>query len=261
MRPCKVFYDTLYKLMTNRGQGDIALGFTAADFPNTRASCVALSGTAQEAQAICKDIALLFDTYKNVFDLSSLDPSTTADEVNIHRGAKPILLADVQVNLGGGATSAKTDLLNALVEAKCQRVLMGLFHDPELVEHAHNLGLNATFSSAICPSFSGLQKSDVQYEIEAIALSDGKVNYRGAVYGGGIATMGQTGALRIRHSFGNLNFVVTRIPNQCLDLAQFVHLGLDPRTYRAICVKSSVHYRAAFAPICDYIIYVVTSGI
>ena len=87
------------------------------------------------------------------------------------------MLADVQVNLGGGATSANTDLLNALVEAKCQRVLMGLFHDPELVEHAHNLGLNATFSSAICPSFLDLQKSDVQYEIEVIALSDGKVKY------------------------------------------------------------------------------------
>ena len=30
MRPCKEIYDTLYKLMNNRGQGDIALGFTAA---------------------------------------------------------------------------------------------------------------------------------------------------------------------------------------------------------------------------------------
>ena len=72
--------------------------------------------------------------------------------------------------------------------------------------------------------------------------------------------MGQTGTLRIRHSFGNLDFVVIRIPNQCLDLAQFVHLGLDPRTYRAVCVKSTVHYRAAFAPICDCIINVVTNG-
>ena len=71
--------------------------------------------------------------------------------------------------------------------------------------------------------------------------------------------MGQTAALRIRHPFGNLDFVVTRIPNQCLDLAQFVHLGLDPRTYRAICDKSTVHYRAAFAPICDCIINVATN--
>ena len=260
MTPCKEIYGTLYKLPANRGQGDIALGFPAADFPSTRASCVAYSGTPQEAQAICKDIALRFDTYKNLFDLSLLDPSTAADEVNAHKGAKPILLADVQDNPGGGATSANTDLLHALVEAKCQSVLMGLFCDPELTERAHNLGLNATFSSAICPSFSDPQKSDVRYELEVIALSDGKVKYSGAMYGGGIATMGQTAAMRIRHSFGNLDFVVTKIPNQCLDLAQFVHLGLDPKTYRAICVKSTVHYRAAFAPICDCIINVATHG-
>ena len=30
--------------------------------------------------------------------------------------------------------------------------------------------------------------------------------------------------------------------------------------YRAICVKNTVHYRAACAPICDFIIKVVTNG-
>ena len=49
MTPCKEIYDTLYKLPANRGQGDIALGFPAADFPNTRASCVAYSVTAQRS--------------------------------------------------------------------------------------------------------------------------------------------------------------------------------------------------------------------
>ena len=105
MTPCKKIYDTLYKLPTNCGQGDIALGFPAADFPNTRTYRVAYSGKPQEAQAICNDIALRFDIYKNVFDLSLLDPSTAADEVNAHKGAKPILLADVQDNPGGGAPS------------------------------------------------------------------------------------------------------------------------------------------------------------
>ena len=180
--------------------------------------------------------------------------------MNVHKAAKPILLADVKDNPGGGATSANTDLLHALVEAKCQSVLMGLFYDPELAERAHNLGLNAIFSAAICPSFSDPQKSDVRYELEVIALSDGKVKYTGVMYGGGIATIGQTAALRIRHSFGHLDLVVTSIPNQCLDLAQFLLLGLYPKTYSAMCVKSTVHYRAAFAPICYCIINVVING-
>ena len=75
---------------------------------------------------------------KKVSDLSLLDPSTAADKVNVHKRAKLILLADVQDNPSGGATSANTDVLHALVEAKCQSVLMGLFYDPELAECAHN---------------------------------------------------------------------------------------------------------------------------
>ena len=105
------------------------------------------------------------------------------------------------------------------MEAKCQSALTGLFYDPELAKCARNLGLNATFYSAICPSFSDSQKSYIRYGLEVIALSDWKVKYSGAMHAGGIATMGQTAALRIRHSFGNLDFVVTRIPNKCLDLA------------------------------------------
>ena len=104
-----------------------------------------------------------------------LNPSTVADEVNANKGAKPILLADVQDNAGGGATSANTDLLHALVEAKCQSVLMVLFYNSELAARAHKLGLNTTFSSAICPSFSDPEKSGFRYELEVIALRDGKV--------------------------------------------------------------------------------------
>ena len=70
MMPGEEIYDMLCKLPRLRGQGDIALQFPAADFPNTRASCVAYSEKTQKAQAICNDVALCCDTYKNVFDLT-----------------------------------------------------------------------------------------------------------------------------------------------------------------------------------------------
>ena len=38
-------------------------------------------------------------------------------------------------------------------------------------------------------------------------------------------------------------------------------LGYIPKTYSAICVKNSVHCRAAFALICDCIINLVTYGV
>ena len=97
--------------------------------------------------------------------------------------------------------------------------MMELFYKPEIAARARNLGLNVTFFSVICPCFSDFQKSATRYELVVIALSDGKIKYSGAMYSGGITTMGQTAALRVRDSSGCLDFVVTSIPDQCFDLA------------------------------------------
>ena len=105
----------------------------------------------------------------------------------------------MQDNPGGSATSVDKKLLHALVETKCQSVLVGLFDDPELAEHAYNLDLNATFSAAICQSFLDAPKIAVRYALEDIALSDGKIKYSGAMYSGSIAKMGRLAGLRVRH--------------------------------------------------------------
>jgi microcystin degradation protein MlrC len=48
------------------------------------------------------------------------------------------------------------------------------------------------------------------------------------MYGGGIATLGKSAALRLNGSGTKIDIVVTSIRNQCLDLAQFTHFGLQP---------------------------------
>ena len=55
--------------------------------------------------------------------------------------------------------------------------------------------------------------------------------------------------------------VVTSIRNQCLDLAQFTMFGLDPAGARIVCVKSTAHFRADFAPIAGRIIPVAAPGL
>ena len=55
--------------------------------------------------------------------------------------------------------------------------------------------------------------------------------------------------------------IVTDQRVQALDLSLFRSVGIEPTTARAIVVKSSVHFRAAFAPIAAAIIEVDTPGI
>jgi microcystin degradation protein MlrC len=54
--------------------------------------------------------------------------------------------------------------------------------------------------------------------------------------------------------------VVTSIRNQCLDLAHFTHFGLNPADYKTVCVKSTVHFRAAFDAIAGGVKAVASPG-
>ena len=47
---------------------------------------------------------------------------------------------------------------------------------------------------------------------------------------------------------------------QAADRAMFTHLGADPARARIVALKSSVHFRADFAPIADEILIVAAPG-
>ncbi len=80
------------------------------------------------------------------------------------------------------------------------------------------------------------------------------------MYGGGVATLGKSAALRLIGVDAQIDVVVTSIRNQCLDLAHFTHFGLNPAEYKTICVKSTVHYRAAYDEIASEVRSVSSPG-
>jgi len=238
---------------------DIALGFTAADYPHTGPSCVAYAETSALANAAVDRIHSEFLAAEGQVDCSmlSLDAAVRAAHHDMDR---PLVLADVQDNPGAGGTSDTVRLLRALRDGQCDQVLMGLFHDPEIAALAHATGKGGQFRAALGGK-SGLSgQVPVECDFEVLNLSDGQCRYSGEMYGGGIATLGKCAALRLAGTANRIDLVVTSIRNQCLDLAQFTHLGLKPEEYKTICVKSTVHFRAAFDPISGDVKAVASPG-
>ncbi|MES0885191.1 M81 family metallopeptidase [Roseibium sp. SCP14] len=258
--PCKDLYDLLPNLERSGVQADIALGFTAADLPNTRPSCVAYGNTEDAAVSAVDRIAVLFDQVEKHVDHAMYALSDIKALIRNGSVDKPVILADVQDNPGAGATSDTTGLLNALVDCGAQRVLMGLFHDPEVAAaaHAHRRGSVLRISIGGKSGLPGQTPFEADFEV--IALSDGVCRYSGEMYGGGIATLGETAALRLVGSEADIDVVVTSIRTQCLDLAHFTHLGLQPSNYKVICVKSTVHFRAAFEDISSAVYSISSPG-
>jgi microcystin degradation protein MlrC len=240
-------------------QADIALGFTAADFPDTGPSCVAYAETTEQAEATTDALLAAFLSIENQVDRSmlSLDEAVRAAH---HDMEWPLVLADVQDNPGAGGTADTTGLLKAMRDGRCERVLMGLFHDPEIAAKAHAVGPGGHFRAALGGKSGLTGDFPLDCDFEVLSLSDGQCRYSGEMYGGGVATLGQSAALRVIGGGAQIDLVVTSIRNQCLDLAQFTHFGLKPDEYKTICVKSTVHYRAAFDPICGDVKSVASPG-
>ncbi len=93
-----------------------------------------------------------------------------------------------------------------------------------------------------------------------LKLSDGLVHYTGEVYGGATATLGPSCLLALESTpqgaVPPIRILVSSIRIQCLDLALLRHFGVEPAQTPIICVKSTVHFRADFAPIAGAILNV-----
>jgi microcystin degradation protein MlrC len=66
--------------------------------------------------------------------------------------------------------------------------------------------------------------------------------------------------LRVLHPEAEVRVVVTSERFQCLDLAVFRHMGIEPREQRVLAVKSTVHFLADFEPIAAAVLFVDSPG-
>lgn len=259
--PCRRLYrllDGLDSLAT--GSADIALGFTAADIPDAGPSIVAYGDTQSRADRIADHLLEEMVTAEPEFETTLLSSMDAVSLAMTNHSDKPAIIADVQDNPGAGATSDTTGLLFALREQAAQGVVLGLMHDPDMAGRAHLYGVGTVVSGGLGGK-SGLPGQipfGDRFRVEA--LSDGRCAYSGAMYGGGIGELGACAVLRVLETAADIRVVVSSQRSQCLDLAQFTHIGIEPREARIVCVKSTVHFRADFEPIAARILAAAAPG-
>ncbi len=255
--PARALYQKVATVETASGQfADMALGFTASDIHDAGPSVVAYASTQDKADAIASDLLNELSAAKEEFDVGLLTPDDAVIRALSNRGSKPVVIADVQDNPGAGASSDTTGLLRVLIQHRAKGSILGLIHDPELAALAHEHGKDSSFFAQI--GGRGPGGEPLNANVRVIELSDGRCRYSGEMYGGGVATLGPSAALEIEDS--GIEIVVTSIRNQCLDLAQFRHFNLSPDAARIICVKSTAHFRADFAPIAQEILLTAAPG-
>jgi microcystin degradation protein MlrC len=165
-----------------------------------------------------------------------------AVSVGRDRRRKPIVLADVADNPGGGGRGNTTYLLRALKSAGAQHVIFGVFNDAAMAAKAHELGEGAVFTASF--NSQEHQEFSLPFDSEAkvLKLSDGKYVGRRGVLKNVSSDMGPSALLDL----GGIQLVVISHRCQCMDPRQFEMFGLDIAQARVVVVKSRGHFRGGF---------------
>lgn len=260
--PCRSLYAAVEQTSSLPVRSkDLALGFTASDIPDIGPSIVAYAEDQPTADLIADQLLDLFLTNEPQFDSKLLTPHAAVKAAMSITSDRPVVIADVQDNPGAGASSDTTGLLRALVDEQAQGAVVGLLHDPAVAAAAHAAGIGADIEGALGgrSGVPGEWPYIGRFRVEAVG--SGACQYTGEMYGGGTAVLGPSTVLRVLDVQADVRIVVTSNRSQCLDLALFTHIGVDPRAAKIIVVKSTVHFRADFEPIAETIISAAAPGL
>ena len=245
-------YADLIKYGQTKLGGDILnvsvmAGFAYSDSPKNGLTAVvtARNGNAKAAAKLSLQIAQRAWDTKERFKRAMMslgDAVQLAASVSRDRRRKPIILADVADNPGGGGRGNTTYLLRALKGARTQHVLFGVFNDAAVAAKAHELGEGAIFTASF--NSQEHQEFSLPFDSEAkvVKLSDGRYVGRRGVLKNVSSDMGPSALLDL----GGIQLVVISNRCQCMDPRQLEMFGLDIAQARVVVVKSRGHFRGGF---------------
>jgi microcystin degradation protein MlrC len=227
-------------------------GFPAADFPECGPVVIAYGRDTASAASAAERLRTDIEAREADFDCPVYSPEDGVRRaLQIAASAnRPVVIADTQDNPGAGGNSDTTGMLRALVGADAQRAALGIMVDPEAARIAHAAGQGATIEVQLGGKSS--IPGDAPFAGRSVVerLSDGRVHCKGPFYRGARMTLGPSACLRI----GGVRVVVACEKAQMADQEQYRYVGIEPTQQAVLVNKSSVHFRADFAPIAQEIL-------
>jgi microcystin degradation protein MlrC len=233
-------------------------GFPAADFADCGPSVIVYGADQARADEAADALVSRIAAQESAFAGQVFDSEAGVREAMrlAERAMKPVIIADTQDNPGAGGDSDTMGMLKALIACRAQRAAIGNVFDPAAARAAHEAGVGAVIRLAL-GGHSGVEgDSPLEAAFTVEALSDGRFIAPGPYYGGGRLDMGPSACLRI----DDICVVVVSRKAQMADQAMYRSVGIEPLEQAILVNKSSVHFRADFAPIAETILVCAAPG-
>ncbi|HTQ00170.1 MAG TPA: M81 family metallopeptidase [Casimicrobiaceae bacterium] len=242
--------------------------FPHADTPYTGVSAIVVGdarhGGRQHAQAVCNHMLKMAwdrrDEY--VFHAPPLAESVArAKSLGLANPGAPVILVDHCDNCGSGGAQDVMAVVAEVLNQGLDDVAMAPIRDPAAVATMVDAGAGQHVRLALgghtdMPSI-GLAGKPLMVEGRVAAVTDGEFVVTGPMYTGLRMHLGRTAVL----DTGRARIVVTSRAHEPFDTGVFTHAGIDPRAKRYLVLKSRIHYRAGFKPICSHIVECAGEGV
>lgn len=230
-------------------------GFPWGDHPRTGARALAITdGDPALAERMARELGeKLFAERKAIFQ--PVHDIPTALDMASAAPAGPVVLADMSDNAGGGAPSDATFLLRAMLERGMDDFATGIFWDPVAVRICSEAGEGARLALRLGGKCGPMSGDPLDLEVTVRRVATGLTQRFGRLPQGlGTAVWLSTGPK------GTSDIVVNDNRTQTFHPEAFTGLGIELSARRYVCVKSSNHFRAGFAPIATQIVPVAAPG-
>ena len=230
----------------------VAHGFPWGDHPRVGTRALAIcDGDAAQAEAEAERLGralydLRFELNREIADIdAALAQAEAAPE-------GPVVLADMSDNAGGGAPSDATFLLRAILERGMRDVATGIFWDPVAVRICKEAGEGATLDLRLGGKCGPMSGDPLDLAVTVRKVTSGLTQRFGDLP----IPLGDM----VWVSCDGIDIVINDKRTQTFHPEAFEKMGIELARRRYVCVKSSNHYQAGFAPIAAEVIPVATPG-
>jgi microcystin degradation protein MlrC len=170
---------------------------------------------------------------------------------------RPIVLADMADNTGGGAAGDGTEILRELLRVGARSATVACIWDAAAVQACVKAGVGASVTLDVGGKVDDRHGAPVRVTGTVRTLSDGRFIHHGPMMNGLPGRLGPTAVLDVN----DVKVILISYRWQTLDPEMIRFVGIDPLREKILVVKSTIHYRAAFEPIAKEIIEVDAPGL
>lgn len=228
-------------------------GFPWGDVPEAGAKLwVVTDNDLALAQSLASQLGNAFWQLRGEIGAAALTIDAALD-IALVPGERPVVMADIADNPGGGAPGDSTFILRRLAEHQVGNAVVGALWDLGAIHTCQSAGVGATLDLRIggkCGPTSGMPL-DLRVVVRAIVLEHSQ---------SALGTRERLGTCVWVEAANGLHIVLASIRTQTYGTDLFTGLGITLEDKQLIVVKSTQHFHAEFAPLARAVLYVTTPG-